>query len=108
MEFLFQAAGVLQLLVTLAILFLLGQGVLYVLAGGNRERNLFYQLFQVLTRPVLRVTRLATPKVIVDRHVPFVALLLLGWVWVILALWVLPDLACALGKTECPGIAARK
>src|SRR5512145_770987 len=98
MEILFQLAGIVQLLATLALLFLLGQGVLYLLAGRNRERNLFYQLFQVITRPVLRFTRWVTPKVIVDRHIPFVAFLLLGWVWLILALWILPDLACSLGK----------
>jgi len=108
MELLFQGAGILQLLVTLVALFLLGQGVLYVLAGRNRDRNLFYQLFQITTRPVLRLTRWITPKVIVDRHIPFVAFLLVAWVWVILAVWILPDLACALGKTECPSVGARK
>jgi hypothetical protein len=100
MEILFQLVGIVQLLASLALLFLLGQGVLYVLAGGNRDRNLFYQLFQIVTRPVLRFTRWITPKVIVDRHIPFVAFLLVGWIWVILALWILPDLACKLGKVE--------
>jgi hypothetical protein len=108
METLFQLAGIVQLLATLALLFLLGQGVLYVLAGRNRERNLFYQLFQIVTRPVLRFTRWITPKVIVDRHIPFVAFLVVGWVWVILALWILPDLACKLGKVECPTAGARR
>jgi hypothetical protein len=108
MEILFQLAGIVQLLATLALLFLLGQGVLYVLAARNRERNLFYQLFQIVTRPVLRFTRWITPKVIVDRHIPFVAFLLVGWVWVILAVWILPDLACQLGKAECPTVGARK
>ena len=108
MELLFQGAGVLQLLASLVLLFLLGQGVLYVLAGRNREGNLFYQVFQITTRPVLRLTRRITPKVIVDRHIPFVAFLLVAWVWVILAVWILPDLACTLGKTECPSVGARK
>jgi hypothetical protein len=108
MELLFQAAGILQLLATLVLMFLLGQGVLYVLAGQKRDSNLFYQLFQITTRPALRFTRWITPKVIVDRHIPFVAFLLAAWIWVILAAWILPDLACALGKTECPRAAARK
>jgi hypothetical protein len=108
MEILFQLIGIVQLLASLALLFLLGQGVLYVLAGRNRDRNLFYQLFQIVTRPVLRFTRWITPKVIVDRHIPFVAFLLVGWIWVILALWILPDLACKLGKVECPTLGARK
>jgi hypothetical protein len=108
MEILFQLIGIVQLLASLALLFLLGQGVLYVLAGRNRDRNLFYQVFQIVTRPVLRFARWMTPKVIVDRHIPFVAFLLVGWIWVILALWILPDLACKLGKVECPTLGARK
>jgi hypothetical protein len=71
-------------LVELAGLFILGHGVLYVLAGHKRAGNPFYQLFQVLTRPVYALVRLLTPKVIVDRHVPWVALILLFWIWVIL------------------------
>ena len=106
MELVYQIAGIVQLVLTLALLFLAGQGVLYVLAGRKRDSNLFYQLFQVLTRPVFRLTRAVTPKVIIDRHVPFVAFLLLVWIWLVLALMVLPDLACQLGRVECP--AARK
>jgi hypothetical protein len=102
MELAYQIAGIVHLLVTLALLFLAGQGVLYVLAGHKRATNLFYQLFQVLTRPVIRLTRAITPKVIIDRHVPFVAFLLLVWIWLALALLVVPDLACQLGRVECP------
>lgn len=71
-------------LVELAGLFVLGQGLLYVLAGPRRSENLFYQLFQVLTRPLYRAVRLVTPRVILDRHIPYVALLLLLWAWLIL------------------------
>jgi len=61
---------------------LLGQGVLAVLAGAKREQNVFYQLLQVLTRPFIAVTRKITPKVVLDRHVPVVAALLLLFIWV--------------------------
>jgi hypothetical protein len=71
-------------LVELTGLFVLGQGLLYVLAGARRGENLFYQLFQVLTRPLYRVVRFLTPRVILDRHIPYVALLLLLWAWLIL------------------------
>jgi len=73
-------------LVELAGLFILGQGVLYLLAGRKREGNVFYQLFQVLTRPVYAVTRLITPRLVVDRHIPFVALILLFWLWLVLTI----------------------
>jgi len=60
---------------------LLGQGVLAVLAGAKREQNVFYQLLQVMTRPFVAGTRLITPKVVLERHVPIVAALLLFFVW---------------------------
>jgi hypothetical protein len=73
-------------LAELAGLFILGQGVLYLLAGRNRESNFFYQLLKTLTRPVYRLTRLVTPKVVVNRHIPMVAFILLFWLWVFLTI----------------------
>lgn len=108
MEMLIQLAGIARLLATLVLLFLLGQGVLYVLAGRNRDRNFAYQLFQIATRPVLRFTRRITPRVVVDRHIPFVAFLVVGWLWIILAVWILPEMACSLGKSECPTLGVRR
>jgi len=71
-------------LVEIAALFILGQGILYVLSGEKREGNFFYQLLRVITRPVYGIVRLLTPKVIVDRHVPWVALMVLFWLWLAL------------------------
>jgi hypothetical protein len=70
--------------VELAALFILGQGALYVLAGSKREGNLFYQLLKIITRPVYGIVRLLTPRIIVDRHLPWVALLILFWLWLAL------------------------
>ena len=64
-------------LVELAGLFILGQGLLYVLAGRNRDANFFYQLLQSLTRPVYRLVRFITPKIVVDRHIPIAAFIVL-------------------------------
>lgn len=74
--------SVFKLLAEIALLALLGQGVLALLAGAKREQNVFYQLLQVLTRPVLAGTRFITPKVVIDRHVPIVTCLLLVFIWV--------------------------
>lgn len=73
--------SIFKLVAEIALLALLGQGVLALLAGAKREQNMFYQLLQVLTGPFLRGTRLITPKVVIDRHVPIVAALLLFFVW---------------------------
>ena len=73
--------SIFKLLAEIALMALLGQGVLAILAGAKREQNLFYQLLQILTRPFLAATRLITPRVVIDRHVPVVACLLLLFVW---------------------------
>lgn len=72
-------------LVEIAGLFLMGQGLLHVLAGASREQNGIYLLFRMLTRPVLTVFRHITPRVVIDRHLPFVAFFLLLWAWISLA-----------------------
>lgn len=71
-------------LVELTGLFIVGQGFLYALAGQKRESNLFYQIFKIITRPVYRLVRAITPRVVVDRHIPWVALIILFWLWVVL------------------------
>ena len=86
-------------LAELALLFLLGQGLLYILAGQKREGNFVYQLFRTLTNPVLRATRSITPKFIVDRHTPYVAVLLLFWIW--LATLFLMAQVCESGRIDC-------
>jgi len=73
---------ILKSLAELAAMFILGQGILYVLAARNRETNTFYQLFRVITRPLYAAARFITPRAILDRHIPYVALVLVFWVWV--------------------------
>jgi hypothetical protein len=73
-------------LVEIAGVFMLGQAVLYVLAGRRREQNFVYQLFALLTRPVFRLTRLVSPRFVRDDHIPFAAFLLILWLWIGLAI----------------------
>ena len=91
--------SVLRALVEVAGLFLLGQGVLYVLAGSTRDRNAVYRMFQFLTRPVIRATRAISPKVVVDRHIPFLAFFLLFWLWIVLQ--ILKLRFCAAHQLVC-------
>ena len=73
--------SIFKLLAEIALLALLGQGVLALLAGAKRDQNPFYQLLQIMTRPFLAGTRLITPRVVIDRHVPIVCCLLLSFIW---------------------------
>jgi hypothetical protein len=93
------AITVLRALVEVALLALLGQGVLALLAGGRRRGNVVYQLFLVVTRPVIVLTRWIAPKAVIDRHLPFVAFLLMFWLWILLA-WIRREL-CALHGLAC-------
>jgi hypothetical protein len=94
------AVNILKLLAEIALMALLGQFVLGLLAGQRRETNLFYQLFQVLTRPVVTGVRLITPRVVIDRHVPLVAFLLLMFVWLVATITKI-DICVRIGVHLC-------
>ena len=92
--------SVLRALVEVALLALLAQGVLALLAGGRRHTNFVYRLFLVITGPVIKACRWITPKVIIDKHLPFVAFFFLFWLWIMLA-WVKRELCVLSGLTGC-------
>ena len=69
--------NIIQLVIYIALLALVGQGVLLMLAGARREGNVFYRLLQVISKPFTVLVRWITPKQVDDRHVPVVTFLLL-------------------------------
>jgi hypothetical protein len=71
----------LKAVLEVASLAVLGQCVLGWLAGPKRQDNLAYRVLQVVSRPPLTLARLLSPRVVLDRHLPLVALLLLGFAW---------------------------
>jgi hypothetical protein len=73
---------ILKALTEVALLALLGQGLVALFSGANRDKNVVYQIFKIVTGPPVKLTRLITPRFIVDTHVPFVAFFLLFWLWV--------------------------
>lgn len=94
-----QIITILRALVEVAGMFLLAQGVLFLLAGGMRDKNIVYQLFRIITRPVISGTRFISPKVIVDRYIPLVAFFLLFWFWILLA--YVRQVVCELNGIIC-------
>lgn len=91
---------ILKLLAEIALLCLLGQWVLALLAGAKRDQNLVYQLFQVLTRPLIAGARWVTPRVILDRHLPLVAFLILFFVWLVATMTKI-DICMRIGVHLC-------
>lgn len=92
---------ILKTLLEVAGLALLGQGVLYVLAGARREHNFFYRILKTITGPVWRLARLVTPRLIVDQHIGFVAFLLVVLGWYFLLLWQAGECLGELKHASC-------
>lgn len=74
-------ASAIKLIAEIALMAMLGQWLLGLLAGARKQQNLFYQVLEIMTRPFVRVARLLSPRVVLDRHVPLVAFLLLLFIW---------------------------
>jgi hypothetical protein len=79
-----QLVVILKALTEVAAVGMLGQGLLYLLAGKSREQNLVYKLFKIITSPVMKATRVITPKIVLDRHIWLVTVLLLAMLWLVL------------------------
>ena len=72
-----------KLLAEIALLALLGQWMVGVLAGTNRASNPVYRVLQLVGRPWISAARWLSPRVVADRHLPWVAVLLLVLAWMV-------------------------
>ena len=75
-----------QLILYIGGLGLIGQGLLYVLAGQKRDTNLFYQLIGIINKPWTLTARFISPKQIIDRQIPFVAFCIVGVLYIAVTL----------------------
>lgn len=75
----------LRVLVEICLFALIGQGVLAVLPGVDRQKNLFYLVLKTIASPGWRLARWLSPRFVIDQHVGFVALFILGVLWLGLA-----------------------
>lgn len=76
----------LRVLVEICLFALIGQGVLAVLPGVDRQKNVFYLVLKTIASPGWRVARWVSPKFVLDQHVGWVALFLLVVLWIALAI----------------------
>jgi hypothetical protein len=69
-------------LIELSLMFIVGRFLLGLLAGQNRDHNVFWQLLDVASKPALWLTRKISPKLILDQHIPLAtsSWLLIAWV----------------------------
>ena len=74
----------LKLICEIALMSLFGQWVLGLLAGAKRDTNLFYQILAQVGRPFVVMARFISPRsIVLDRHVPLVAFLVLAFAWIV-------------------------
>lgn len=87
-------------LIELSLMFIVGRFLLGLLAGAKRQTNVFWQLLDVASKPVLWLTRRVSPKMILDRHIPLAAAswLIVAWVLVVK---IKIDLCLQLGAAAC-------
>jgi len=77
--------GALRAVIEMLGLCLIGQGVLYLLTGKQRQQNAIYRFFDLLTRPPRRLTASLLPKKAASSLVGMLTLLLLFTLWIGLA-----------------------
>lgn len=90
----------LKLIAEIALLALVGQWVLGLLAGAKRESNFFYKLLQTLTMPFTRLARLISPRIVIDRHIPLVTFLLLAFGWLAVTIMRI-NICVQIGVEQC-------
>ena len=73
---------VLKALTEVAGVAMIGQGVLYAVAGAKRDQNPFYVIFKTVSSPVMKLARWITPRIVLDRHLWLVAIFLLVVLWI--------------------------
>lgn len=93
-------ASSIKLVAEIALLALLGQALLALLAGQKRDQNFFYRLLQVLTSPFIRAARFITPRVVIDRHVPIAAFVVLLSIWVVATISKI-SICVQMGVAQC-------
>lgn len=92
--------NLLQLVLYIALLALIGQGLLYVLAGARREGNFFYRLLRLLSKPFTFVVRRLTPASVADAHVQVITFLLVLIAYVVVTFERI-DLCVRIGVEAC-------
>lgn len=73
----YQLVIILKAVNEIALMALISQGALYLLAGNKRDGNFVYFILKTMTMPVMKLARLITPRIVLDQHIGWVALFIL-------------------------------
>lgn len=89
-----------QMILYIPLLALLGQGMLFVLAGHKRDQNFFYKLLQLLSKPFTLLVRKGTPHQVGDHQVPIVTFFLVLIAYAVVSFEKV-DLCIRIGLEQC-------
>lgn len=78
---------ILQTVILVAGLALLGQFVVGIFSWSRRHENFVYQMFEIVSRPAVRLVRAITPRIVMDQHIPLATFLLLLMGYFVVGLW---------------------
>jgi hypothetical protein len=78
---------IVQQLMLVAAMALLGQFIVAIFNWGARQQNFVYQLLGKIALPATWLARKVTPRVVLDQHLPAVALFLLLVGYLAAGLW---------------------
>ncbi len=93
-------ASSVKLVCEIALMAFIGQWLLGVLVGRQSDTNLFYRLLGTLTAPFIRAARWLAPPVVLDRHLPLVAFLILLMLWLVATATKI-NLCLQIGVEQC-------
>lgn len=101
------AAFVFKGMIELCMMFLIGQGALWcfmlLVEPAKRSNNPVYGLMQVVTRPLMGMARLLSPRFLSPSHLGLYAFGLLLVIWILTIMLALPALCseAGLGVAQC-------
>jgi hypothetical protein len=78
-----QLVIILKALTEIAGFALLGQGILYLLAGANRDNNVPYRILKTVTLPIFKIARFIAPRFVIDQHVWLLTPLIVIVLWIL-------------------------
>lgn len=96
---------VLKTLLEVAGMALIGQAVLYLLAGSGREQNFFYRVLKLIALPAVWVARFITPRRwVAEAHIAFAAFFLVAGLWLATSLVKVELCRAQLEQPVCAGL----
>ncbi len=78
--------------VEVAMLLVLARSMVFAMSLGRHDQNPVHRVLKLATRPVDRLARVMSPRLILDQHLPVVSFFLLFWLWIALVMakvWII-------------------